>query len=245
MVIAHGQTCPRHRCVNESFKRCDAGTLLLSSCRFHRLRPACLTCWSRCFPYTWLHNAHNDDGQSHNSSLFQAQRIARGKFAKTIFRQIACVRMMRRMSELQWVHAALQHTSVRCHHRKKYKASEAMQRHMISLLRLLLPLIFWSLIHYQNVANANKKNAWKHQRVTNFWWAEGMGILGLEYVFSTHGLQCVFFWMCSLTFRPPWQTSLHMQLLLSHGIRMIEWRNYIHCWRCGILMQELSRIPAQ
>lgn len=122
MVIAHGQTCPRHRCVNESFKRCDAGTLLLSSCRFHRLCPACLTCWSRCFPYTWLHNAHNDDGQSHNSSLFQAQRIVRGKFAKTIFRQIACVRMMRRMSELQWVHAALQHTSVRCHHRKKIQS---------------------------------------------------------------------------------------------------------------------------
>lgn len=236
--VARGQTYPRHRCVNESFKRCDAGTLLLSSCRFHRLCPACLTCWSRCFPYTWLHNAHNDDGPSHNSSLFQAQRIVRGKFAKTIFRQTACVRMMRRMSELQWVHAALHTSYASCHHRKNTKHLKRCKGtwfHCWGCCRrwffdLLFTTKTWRTQTKRVHGNISGSQTFHERRGWAFWdW---------NMSFPSTVCNASFFGFVHWPSGHMANKSSYAAASFPPGIRMIEWMNYIHCWRCRILMQQ-------
>ena len=105
---------------------------------------------------------------------------------------------------------------------KNYKASEAIQRRVILLLRLLMPLNLTSC-SLPKRGECMETSAGHKLLMSGGYGHSGIGICG-PHVCSKHGLQCVFFWICSLTFQPHRKqvficarfAILHMQLLLSH-----------------------------
>ena len=83
---------------------------------------------------------------------------------------------------------------------KNYKASEAIQRRVISLLRLLMPLNLTSC-SLPKRGECMETSAGHKLLMSGGYGHSGIGICG-PHVCSKHGLQCVFFWICSLTFQP-------------------------------------------